>query len=342
MRPTGKDVARRAGVSPKTVSNVLTGTAGVSARTRTKVEQAMKELSYVPNHSARSLRNGRSGLIGLALPDLSTPYSAELAHHIVDVAHERGYGVQIEETGQDPLREFELMSQARTNIIDGLILNPIFLEKSAVQVGVALPPVVLLGEVSQQLADRVWVDGVSAARDMTLLLAARGHRRIAVLGAEHQRYVATAHTRTEGYRLALGELNIPHDPSLEIPCDVWSPRGSAEVMRSYLETHELPDAIFCFTDSMAIGALSVLSALGYRVPDDVAVAGFDDIADGEFANPPLTTVSFNRREMAERTIEMLIRRMADRHREPETTTVGYRIIERASTLGAQRPARPGQ
>lgn len=332
MRPTGKDVARRAGVSPKTVSNVLTGVVSVSPRTRARVEQAMQELNYVPNHSARSLRNGRSGLIGLALPDLSTPYSADLAHHIVEAAHERGWGVQIEETGHNPQREAELLSQARTNIIDGLILNPVVVDETAIKVGVALPPVVLLGEVNQHLTDRVWVDGVDAAAEMTRFFAAKGCRRIAVLGVTGPRRSATAITRTEGYHRALAELGIPRDPSLEIICDVWTPRGSAEAMNAYLAGHDLPDAIFCFTDSLAIGVLSSLSAAGIRVPEDVLVAGFDNVLDGEFANPPLTTVSFDRREMADRALDMLARRMADRDRTPETVTVGYRIVERASTL----------
>lgn len=335
MRPTGKDVARRAGVSPKTVSNVLTGVVSVSPRTRARVEQAMQELNYVPNHSARSLRNGRSGLIGLALPDLSTPYSADLAHHVVEAAHERGWGVQIEETGHDPRREEELLSQARTNIIDGLILNPVVMTESAVKVGVALPPVVLLGEVNQHLTDRVWVNGVAAANEMTRLLASKGHRRIAVLGVAGDRHSATAITRTEGYRAALKELGISWDPALEIVCDSWTPRGSAEALTAFLAQNDLPDAIFCFTDSLAIGALSALASIGLRVPQDVAVAGFDDIDDGEYANPPLTTVSFDRREVADRALDMLIRRIADRGRTPETVTVDYRIIERAST-GAPR------
>lgn len=333
MRPTVKDVARRAGVSPKTVSNVVTGIITVTPDTRAKVEQAMQELSYVPNLSARSLRNGRSGLIGLALPDLSTPYSAEVAHHIVEVAHERGWGVQIEETGLDPQREFELMSKARTNIIDGLILNPVVLDESAVKLGVALPPVVLLGEVNQHITDRVWVDNFAAARDMTLMLAAGGHRRIAALGTTEQRTSASGQIRTQGYRHGLEQAGLAFDPSLEIACDGWHPRGGAEALRTYLKGHDMPDALFCFTDSLAIGALTVLAGAGARVPEDIAVAGFDDIADGEFANPPLTTVSFSRRAMAEQAVSLLTRRMNDRGLPIKTGTVDYRIIPRASTLG---------
>lgn len=333
MRATVKDVARRAGVSPKTVSNVMNGIVPVSASTRARVEQAILELDYVPNLSARGLRNGRSGVIALALPDLSTPYSAELAHSVVEVAHEQGWSVQIEETGSDPRREYELMSRARANLVDGLILNPVVLDESAVKVGVSLPPVVLLGEVSQQLADRVWVDSVAAARAMTLALARTGRRRIAVLGAAGGRGSAAAILRTRGYRTALEELGIGWDDSLLIRCETWTPRTGAEALAAYLDSHPLPEALFCFTDSMAIGALSVLWKRGIRIPEDMALAGFDDIADGRYAVPSLTTVSFDKRQIATDALRLLTERMADAASGQRVVTVEHRIVERASSRG---------
>jgi LacI family transcriptional regulator, repressor for deo operon, udp, cdd, tsx, nupC, and nupG len=331
MRATVKDVAAHAGVSPKTVSNVVNGLVPVSPATRARVEAAVAELDYVPNLSARGLRNGRTGVIALALPDLGTPYSAELAHHIVEVAHEQGFGVQIEETGPDPHREFDLVSKARANLIDGLILNPIALDESAIRVGGNLPPMVLLGEVDQQVVDHVGVDNVAAARDMTLALARGGRRRIAILGAVDTGRAATALIRTRGYREALAELGIDHDPRLEIACDDWTPRGSAVALTSFLAKNPLPDAIFCFTDSLAIGALSVLAAAGHRVPEDVLVAGFDDIAHGEFAVPSLTTISVDKRAVAEQAVKLLTARMADRKRPVTDVMLPYQFIERAST-----------
>lgn len=331
MRATVKDVAARAGVSPKTVSNVVNGLVPVSERTRSKVEAAVAELDYVPNLSARGLRNGRTGVIALALPDLSTPYSAELAHHVVEVAHEQGWSIQIEETGKDPRREFELVSKARANLIDGLILNPVALDESAIRVGGSLPPMVLLGEVSQQRVDQICVDNISAARDMTLALAGSGRRRIAVLGPKVTSRSATAEVRTQGYREALAQLGIPHDPALEIACEEWSPGGSAAALTAFLAEHELPEALFCFTDSLAIGALSVLAAAGHRVPDDVLVAGFDDVADGQYAVPALTTISVDKRAMAENAVRLLTERIAQRRREPFHLELPYRLIVRAST-----------
>ncbi|BCW43443.1 LacI family DNA-binding transcriptional regulator [Arthrobacter sp. StoSoilB5] len=331
MRATVKDVARRAGVSPKTVSNVMNGIVPVSAPTRLRVEQAMQELDYVPNLSARGLRNGRSGVIALALPDLATPFSAEIAQNIVEVAHEQGWSVQIEETGSDPQREHELMTRARSNLIDGLILNPVVLDESAVKVGVALPPVVLLGEVTQELADRVYVDSFAAARDMTLALAKPGRRRIAVLGVNRGRQSATAIQRTQGYEAALGELGIPLDESLLISCDQWTPGSAAESLMHYLDSNPLPEALFCFTDSLAIGALNALWKKGVRVPDEIAVAGFDDVMDGRYAVPSLTTVSFDKRTIATEALRLLTERMADRGQGQRVVTVDYSIVERGSS-----------
>jgi LacI family repressor for deo operon, udp, cdd, tsx, nupC, and nupG len=333
VRATVKDVARRAGVSPKTVSNVMNGIVPVSGATRSKVEQAILELDYVPNLSARGLRNGRSGVIALALPDLATPYSAEIAQNIVEVAHAQGWVVQIEETGSDPQREHELMVRARTNLIDGLILNPVVLDESAVQVGVALPPVVLLGEVTQKLADRVFVDSVGAARDMTLALAKPGRRRIAVLGTTQGRGSAAAIARTQGYEQALEILGVGRDESLLIPCEKWTPQTAAEALTAYLDSHPLPEALFCFTDSMAIGALSVLWKRGLRIPEDIAVAGFDDIADGRYAVPSLTTVSFDKRAIASEALRLLTERMADRGQEQRVVSIDYSIVERDSSRG---------
>ncbi|WP_284975715.1 LacI family DNA-binding transcriptional regulator [Arthrobacter sp. efr-133-TYG-104] len=331
MRATVKDVALRAGVSPKTVSNVMNGIVPVSGPTRLRVEQAMQELDYVPNLSARGLRNGRSGVIALALPDLATPFSAEIAHHIVEVAHQQGWSVQIEETGSDPHREEELLTRARSNLIDGLILNPVVLDESAVRVGVALPPVVLLGEVTQQLADRVFVDSFAAARDMTLALAKPGRRRIAVLGVNRGRNSATAIQRRAGYEAALESLGIPQDESLMISCESWHPWAAAEALNEYLEENPVPEALFCFTDSMAIGALSALWKRGVRVPEDIAVAGFDDIADGRYAVPSLTTVSFDKRKIAKEALRLLTERMADRSHAQRVVSVDFSIVERESS-----------
>jgi len=328
MRATVRDVALRAGVSPKTVSNVVNGTFPVSPKTRFRVEAALAELDYVPNLSARGLRNGRTGVIALALPDLRTAYSSEMAHHFVEAAFTRGFSVQIEETNGLAEREHQLVSRARAHLVDGLVLNPIVLEGSAVQRGVSLPPVVLIGEVDQTTADHVWVDNVAAVRELVGLLVARGHRRIAALGVME---TESSRLRLRGYHEALAQADITVDPSWEIPCGVWNTHGGAEAMRRHLADHPVPDAVVCFTDSLATGALHTLWSAGLDVPGDVALAGYDDIPESEFTTPGLTTVSFDKQRLSEIALDLLIARMSDSTRTPESVILPYRVIERAST-----------
>jgi DNA-binding LacI/PurR family transcriptional regulator len=347
MRATVKDVAKLAGVSPKTVSNVINGVVFVRPETRAKVESALSELDYVPNMSARGLRNGRSGMIALALPDLLRPYSAEVVHLVVELAHERGWGVQIEQTAAEPKREFELLSKARTHLVDGLILNPVNLDDSAVLSAGPLPPVVLIGDVDQDLVSQVAIDNVAAARDMTKHLLARGCRRIAAVGtpevprgssgagvlagSSEGPGTAASRLRTAGYHEALEEAGVRLDPALEISLDRWRPEGAATVVGKYLTEHELPDAFFCFTDSLASGTLSALWTAGVVVPEQTLVAGFDNILESQFMIPPLTTVDFDRREFVEAALELLGERMAHRNAAPRRVLVPHRIVERAST-----------
>ncbi len=321
-----RDVASRAGVSPKTVSNVVNGTVPVSPATRERVERAIAELDYVPNFSARGLRNGRSGMIALALPDLDTAYSSEIAHHVVQAAEARGLSVQIEETRGEAEGEQRLLSRARAQLVDGLILNPIRLETSAVQPDVALPPVVLIGEVDQPIADHVWVDNVAAVRDLTALLIGHGHRRIAVLGGLP---TESARLRLAGHAEALAAASLPRDRELIITAE-WHPRGGAEALSAWLVSHPAPDAVICLTDSMAIGALHALWSAGLRVPEDVSLVGYDDIAEAAYLVPPLTTIGFDRSEFAGTAMAMLVERIADPGRPIRSVTVPYRVVERES------------
>ncbi|WP_328821983.1 LacI family DNA-binding transcriptional regulator [Paramicrobacterium chengjingii] len=333
MRATMRDVASRAGVSPKTVSNVINGVVFVRPETRERVEQVMAELDYVPNLSARGLRNGRSGVLALALPHLSTQYSAETVGAFVEVAHSRGWAIQVEETGAEPTREIELLSRARAHLVDGLILNPITLEDSVIAQARNLPPLVLIGEVEQSLVDLVGVDSRASAYEMTRHLIERGCRRIAVVGSPASEFqTATSRQRTEGYRDAVREEGLPLDAELEIGCGDWTAAGAASAFSAFLDGGgAVPDAVFCFTDTMAIGVLNVLWRHGLRVPENVRVAGFDNTVDSPYAVPPLTTVTFDRRELAKLAIERLEQRLADESLEPVRTRVPYRLVVREST-----------
>lgn len=328
-----KDVAALAGVSPKTVSNVVTGTVFVRPETVERVEAAMAELNFVPNLSARGLRNGRSGTIAVALPDLATPYSAELLHNIVEVAHARGLAVQVEETGTEPDREFELLSRARAHLIDGLILNPIRVEDSAVEHAEHLPPVVLIGEVELQHTDHVIVDSRVASRDITRHVIARGARRIVAMGGDEnpERETAASRLRLDGFRDALREAGIDPDPALEINPMPWTTPSAAAAVDGLIARGVEFDAVVAFTDTLALGVLHSLARHGRRVPDDVLVTGFDDVEIAAFSTPPLTTIAFDLRRVAEEALSLLDRRMTERSTPVRSITVPHDVVARRST-----------
>lgn len=341
-RATMKDVAALAGVSAKTVSNVVTGTVPVNEATRLKVDAAMAQLDFVPNLSARGLRKGRSGIIAVALPDLATAFSAELVHRIVEAAHERGLAVQVEETASDPGREKELVSRARAHLVDGLILNPIRLEDSVLKYADRLPPLVVIGEVEQNRADHVRIDSRAAAAEATRHVLSRGATRIAVVGADDDPAVATATSRLrlEGVHDALREAGIARDPALEINRLPWSMGGGADAVRTLLARRVAFDAIVAFTDSLALGALHTLHDNGIRVPDDVIVTGFDDVEFSKYTSPALTSVAFDRQAFAVAALSLLEMRMDDRGAPPRSLTLSHRLLERASTLGRPGGHRP--
>ncbi|WP_344682209.1 MULTISPECIES: LacI family DNA-binding transcriptional regulator [Actinomycetes] len=339
-RATMKDVAQLAGVSPKTVSNVLTGAVAVREGTRERVQAAMDELDFVPNLSARGLRNGRTGIIGVALPDLATAFSADLAHTIVEQAHERGLAVQFEETAAEPEREHDLVSRARTHLIDGLILNPVRLEDSVIERVDHLPPVVLIGEVEQHRADRVYVDSRVASREITEHVLSRGARRIAALGGavRGQDGKATAGLRLLGYLDALRDAGLEADPQLQVDVEQWTIGGAAAAVEELLARQVPFDAVVAFTDTLAFGALHALHRAGLRVPEDVLVTGFDDVEHAAFTLPPLTTVAFTRTDYVSAALDLLSARFEERagRRDDgpsQAVVIPHRLVLRESTQG---------
>ncbi len=332
-RATMRDVAALAGVSAKTVSNVVTGAVPVKEDTRERVEAAMATLDFVPNLSARGLRNGRTGMIAVALPHLATSFSAELLHRIVDSAHTRGLAVQIEETAAQPVRERELISRARAHLVDGLILNPIRLEDSAITRADRLPPVVLIGEVEQPQTDHVGIDSTGAAAELARHVLKAGAKRIAVVGADdrHELATATSRSRMQGVLFALQEAGIVPDPSLAVNHADWTVSGGAAATEQLISRGRGFDAVICFTDSLAAGALHALRRHGIRVPDDVLVTGFDNIELSQFLAPALTTVDLDRVAIADAAVGLLVDRIAHRAGKPRAITTPHHLIVREST-----------
>ncbi|MFE7870054.1 LacI family DNA-binding transcriptional regulator [Micromonospora humida] len=331
MRHRLKDVAERAGVSVKTVSNVVNGYQHVRPETRARVEAAIAELRYRPNLSARNLRKGRTGVIALAVPELDVPYFAELARHVVAAAADHGWTVLIDQTGGGREREKVAAAGVGDHMIDGLIFSPLSLSADDL-VGLELPMVLLGERTDHGRADHVMIDNVAAAREMTAHLIGLGRRRVAAVGAQHTPEGAGARLRLAGYTAALADAGIGYDERLVADTPAWHRADGAAAMRHLLASGVRPDAVFCFSDTLALGALRALHEAGLRVPADVAVAGFDDIEDGRFSVPTLTTVSPDKERIARLAVDLLAGRLAGERDAPaREVTAPHRLAFREST-----------
>jgi DNA-binding LacI/PurR family transcriptional regulator len=329
------DVARLAGVSFKTVSNVINSHPHVSEATRAKVQAAIDELGYQPNLSARSLRSGKTGVIGLAVPELSLAYFAQLADEVIRAAESKGLVVLIEQTGGDRARELEVLRSPRRQLTDGLLFSPLALGIDDAPLVDIRTPLVLLGErIFHGPTDHVTMQNVEAARAATEHLLSIGRRRIAVLGAHEGEVIGSAGLRLTGYREALDAAGIPFDESLVAYVGMWHRANGADAMRRLLATGAEFDGLFAMNDELALGAMRVLQEVGRVIPQDVAVIGFDDVDEGQYSIPSLTTVDPGRREIAETAVRVLMERIGEKEEDrmpPRELQTSFSIVEREST-----------
>lgn len=337
-----RDVAEHAGVSIRTVSNVVNGYAPVSESKRLRVEVAVAELGYRPNITARNLRHGRSGLIALVIPELDVPYFSELARAVVTQGRALGYTVVVDQTDGEPDRERELiMRGGSAALFDGVILSPLSLSQSDLAQRNTASPLVLLGErIEDSAYDHVTIDNVSAAQEATEHLLNSGRMRVAAIGDQPYETGETAQLRTLGFERAHEKHHRPVDRTLIVPTLRFHFSDGAAAMETLLSHPDgPPDAVFCYNDLLAIGAIRTLLTNGLRVPEDVAVVGFDDIEAGRYQTPSLTTVSPDKAAIARLALERLISRLDDEDRaEPVELRAGYELIVRESTaVSSSRP-----
>jgi DNA-binding LacI/PurR family transcriptional regulator len=336
MTPTLRDVAELAGVSFKTVSNVVHDYPHVTEATRARVLAAIEELGYRPNRSARNLRSGRTGAIGLAVPELSLAYFAELADEVIRVAEQHDLVVLIEQTGGDRRRELDVLHGSRRQMTDGVLFSPLALgaEDAGELDGVDFP-LVLLGErIFGGPVDHITMENVAGARAATEHLLQRGRRRIAVLGAHEGEVIGTAGLRLAGHRAALEAAGVAYDDALVVDAGPWHRANGAEAMRDLLDRGVTFDAVFALNDELGLGALRVMQERRIRVPEEVAIIGFDDVDEGRYSLPSLSTVDPGRRDIARLAVEVLVERIsaaggeAPPRRELRSP---FRIVEREST-----------
>lgn len=332
---TMADVGAAAGVTSRTVSNVLSGNKPVTAETREAVMAAVRELGYQMNVTARGLRTGRTGLLTVAVPALRIDYFAELALAVVDEAERLGWAVTIQQTQSDRERELAILGGHDRLLSDGLIFQPHALGPADRDLLVSDQPVVLVADHPLDArADQLVLDNTGIGYAATCHLVDRGCRRIAMIGPNDDPGPSLAGAyRLQGRDRALREAGLPVRDDLVVAASRWTWDGGALAAEQLLARGVAFDGLFCGNDSLALGALHVLRAHGLDVPGDVAVVGVDDIKDAARSTPPLSTVAIDTTAVASRAVHLLVAQIeGSAEREgPQTHRIAHRVVQRAST-----------
>lgn len=340
MTVTMGDVAKLAGVSIKSVSNFFNDYPHMSDSTRLKIDAAVKELDYRMNVSARNLRSGRTGSIMLALAELDQAYLSEFAQAVIRIAEEFGLAVVVETTGGRPDREIEVLEASRGRTVDGVIYEPVALGADDIRKYHVGFPLVLMGErVLDGPVDHVTMSNYAGAREIVRHLIERGRRNIVLIGVDADDTTRGPSLRRQGYIDELEAAGITVRTELMVPAIPWHRPAGAAAMQHVIESGIGFDAVFGMNDALALGAMRTLLRLGYSIPGDVAIAGFDDTEDAHFSTPSLTTISPGRDAIARRAVESLHKRINDENYEPgEVFVADYSLVLGEST--APEPSAP--
>lgn len=334
-----KDVARLADVSTATVSRVLANPEKVSPQARARVLSAIAKVGYVPNPAARTLRSQKTFMVLVVLPDLSNTFFSRILRGIEETLFEAGYGMIIGDLDGSPEKEAHLAAFAAAGRVDGAILLNGHLfgqtrDARGPSAGVPIPLVALCEAIPGADIPQIEIDNRAAARQMTAYLASLGHRSIAYVSGPAGNILE--HDRFQGYRAALEEAQIPFDPALVLAGDFTIAAG-VSAAHDLLARARLPSAVFCMSDEMAIGLTRTLVSAGVKVPQDISVAGFDDIEFAAFATPALTTIHQRRRELGQAAATALIDLLQGRPT-PRTIRVETDLVIRESVGPLATPA----
>lgn len=313
MPVTQADVALRAGVSQRTVSNVVNGLTSVNPDTHERVIAAIKELGYRPSLAARSLRVGRSGVLQLVVPELDVPYFAELARSVIKYAEDQGYAVMVRQTLGSRERERDALEGSAAEYAEGIILSAVGPVEELMLGREHRPPVVLIGErTGMGLVDHIGIDDVAAAAAATNHLLESGCRRVAFIGAHPDSSLRMAALRFSGYEHALKAAGMRVDTDLVVQIGSYHRQDGEAAMASLLDRADPPDGVFCATDLLALGAMRCAYERGLTVPRDIAVVGFDGLEEGRYSIPALTTIEPDKQELARVCVDTLLARIRAR------------------------------
>lgn len=325
--PSINAVADLAGVSIATVSRVLNNSKPVNAETRQRVEDAVAKLGYRTNASGRSLARAQSHLLMVLVPDFSNPYYGQIVQGVESVTQQHGYKIVLADTTEGETDHSTALEALYNRLVDGVISLAHLDEQPALIEEVRQLPWVSCSEfLPDSGVPYVSIDHRQAAIDAVQYLLNRGHRRIALITAnETYRW---ARQRHEGYVLALQRAGIKLDPDLVRVAGGTDYAYGSQAAGGLLTLREAPSAVFAVSDTLAIGAIKAFRRAGRRVPDDIAVVGFDNVPLSEVFEPGLTTIAQPMRELGAAATEMLLARLSGER--PPSRTLAHTLVVRES------------
>ncbi len=329
---TIRDVAKKAGVSVASVSRVLDGQHTVNAETRRRVLEAVKALDYRPDLAARRLRSRRTDTIGLVVSDIRNPFFTEVSRAVEDVASGHRMRLILCNTDEDPDREASCLDLMRDENVSGVILSPSLRLLDGFRAADYPFPLVLVDRCQPDTsADAVVIDNFEAARALTAHLLDNGHRRIAFL---HGAGSATGRQRLEGHAAAMAARGLPTEAfGVQAVAD-----RSREVSRLLFSRPEMPEAVVASSGLILLGLFEALREARLRVPDDVALAGFDNLPWTRLVDPGVTVISQPTYDIGREAAELLLQRIADPEKVVRRVMLRGELVVRGSSAGREQGA----
>lgn len=329
--PRLKDIADKTGFSTNTVSLALRESPRIPVETRDVIRRAAEDLNYQPNHVARSLVSRETKTIGLVLTDIMNPTLTQTAQQVELVLAERGYGTLLATSNHSLEQERRLVELFRSRRVDGMLIYPAVHDQlDHIKALRKHFPVVLLIAGPDVGIDVVSVDDRSGAYRAVKHLIDLGHRRIGLLNPQSQ----TGNSeKFEGYQRALGEAGIALDTALVVATNGHYATHGYYALDHLMSTRNPPTAVFCHNDSLAIGALRWCHRNGRRVPQDLAIMGYDNIEFTEFAEPPISTMNYAVDVVSRTAVDRLMRLITAGAEppEPRITLIDPELVVRDST-----------
>ncbi len=309
QRTTIRDVAREVGVSINTVSRALNGKPDVNPETKRLILEVAERLQYTPNKLARGLRSKKTGIIGVIIADIANPFFSAVVKGMGKAAKPLGYSIILQDTCENYESEEEAILIMRSEQVDGVLITPIQTEKSSIHMlqesGI---PFVLVARYFNDLdTDYVVADDVQGGYLATIHLIKKGHEKIAFINGPS--YNSSAIERLEGYKKALEEHNIELNEELMRNGALTMEDGYSHGKALLIDHDPQPTALFAFSDFVALGAMKAIREAGLRIPEDIAVVGYDDIAFAFCLEVPLTTIRVPKREIGEEVVSILAKKM---------------------------------